>query len=279
MWTTEGYVSEHAVSTRVEPTIGIVMSGTGNPAVITTAGPHGYVTGDTVRIDDHVASPPIDGEFVVTVLTPTTFSIPTNGGGQPGAGGTVTRTIPVEPLTLAQGKLRAGLDWTDGDPRDDLMKGFITTARQHVEKRTERALLSQTRDVYMDALPGWIIEMPSLCTPLQAVVSVAWIDTANAPHILDPSTYVVDLVSGRIGLTMGWNWPSGLRAFQPWQLRVVAGAPTIAQIPAPLLQAVGLLVGHLATLGRDLALTTSAIISVPQGFEDLIAPWVPVALP
>jgi len=274
------YVSPHPVSTRVELVTAIAFSTTGNPAILVTQTPHGLVTGDTVEIVNHDTSPPLNGTRVVTVIGPSTFTVDVNGGGQPGTGGTVRRTIPVEPLTLAEGKLRAGLDWPDGDPRDALMRGFITAARQHVERRTERALLSQTRDVYFDALTGWVIEMPPLCIPLQAVLSVAWTDTAGDEHLLDSSTYIVDLVSGRIGLTMSVTWPTGVRAFQPWHLRIIAGAPEIAQIPAPLVQAVGLLVGHYATAGRDLvSLTGANAIEVPQGFEDTIAPWVPVAVP
>src|SRR5258705_9577128 len=53
----------------------------------------------------------------------------------------------LEPLTLDQGKLRAGLDWVAGDPRDALMTGFIQAARSQVEQDTGLALLTQTRDV------------------------------------------------------------------------------------------------------------------------------------
>jgi len=281
MWWTGGYVAEHAVSMRVEPLTAIAFSTNGNPAILVTLSPHGLVAGDTVIIANHDTTPPLNGERVVeTVLTPSSFTVDVNGGGQPGTGGTVRRTIPVEPLTLEQGKLRAGLDWTSPDPRDALMQSFISSARQHVERRTELALLAQTRDVYFDAIASWVIDLPSLCKPLQSVVTVQWFDTAGGAHVLDPASYLVDTVSGRIGLTSAVTWPSGLRTFQAWNIRVIAGAPSIAEIPAPLLQAVGLLVGHLATLGRDLAVaTTSSVLEVPQGFEDTIAPWVPVTLP
>jgi uncharacterized phiE125 gp8 family phage protein len=52
-----------------------------------------------------------------------------------------------EPLTLDEAKLRAGLDWAPGDPRDALMTGFIAAARSLVEQRTGLALLTQTREI------------------------------------------------------------------------------------------------------------------------------------
>jgi hypothetical protein len=45
-------------------------------AVVTTSGNHGLTTGDIVQIFDTDSTPSIDGERIVTVLSPTTFSVP-----------------------------------------------------------------------------------------------------------------------------------------------------------------------------------------------------------
>jgi len=67
----------------------------------------------------------------------------------------VTSTLVIapteEPLTLDEAKLRAGLDWVAGDPRDALMTGFIAAARAKVEHDTGLALLTQTRNVLVNA--------------------------------------------------------------------------------------------------------------------------------
>lgn len=72
-------------------TVAIATSSVANPSVITTSAPHGLETGDTVTIAGHSGSTPdINGDRVVTVLTPTTFTIPLNvtvGG----TGGTMRR--------------------------------------------------------------------------------------------------------------------------------------------------------------------------------------------
>jgi hypothetical protein len=61
----------------------------GNPAIITTALPHLRMTADMVRISGNTqTTPSINGDWEITVLSPTTFSIPVNvtsvGAGAPG---------------------------------------------------------------------------------------------------------------------------------------------------------------------------------------------------
>jgi uncharacterized phiE125 gp8 family phage protein len=183
-------------------------------------------------------------------------------------------TAPVlEPLTLVQAKLRAGLDWTDGDPRDALMNGFIAAARSKVEQDTGLALLTQTRDIYFDALPGSIIDLPPQSRPLQSVTSIKSTDTAGAVQTLDPTAYVVDLNTARIGLALGQAWPSDLRPFQPWAIRIVSGYTSAALIPPLLVHAVGLLVAHYATIGRDAVQIGHIVATTPYGYDDAIAPY------
>jgi len=268
----------HAISLLVTPAVAVAASSVANPTVITTTTPHGFVSGDTIAIAGHLGSTPaVDGSRVVTVLTPTSFSIPLNvtvGG----TGGTVTRTVAVEPLTLAEGKLRAGLDWADGDARDGLMTGFIASARHKVEQDTGLALLTQTRDIYFDAMPRWRwrtpLELPAHSRPLQAVTWIKYTDTGDVLQTLDPSQYVVDVASGRIGLSLSGIWPLDVRPFQPFVIRIVSGWPTVAQIPAPLVHAVGLLTAHYATVGRDIAAVERVSgIEVPFGYREAIEPY------
>jgi len=278
-WATRGRAgtSPHAVSVVRTPAITIVSSSIAVATVITTAAPHYCVSGDTVAILGHTGSTPaVDGSRVVTVISATTFSIPVTVT-VAGAGGTATRTIAVEPLTVADAILRARLPAsTDAG----LMASCIAAARQKVQQDTELVPLLQTRDVYVDQIPGEILTLPAFCRPLQAVVSLSSIDTAGDTQLLDPATYVVDLVSGRIGLALDGAWPTDLRPFQPYVLRIVAGYPSIAALTAadPLLvHLIGTLAAHYATLGRDLA-SVEALTAVPFGYEDAIAPYRPVSL-
>lgn len=187
----------------------------------------------------------------------------------------------VEPLTVDQAKLRAGLDWIGGDARDALMTDFIKAARSKVERDTGLALLTQTRDIYLDGLPGYSdrIRLPAQSMPLQAVLSVSTIDTAGNTNVLGAGNYVVDTASGRIGLAYGMTWPTDLRPFQPVVIRIRSGYADVEALTAdaPLLvHAVGLLVAHYATAGRDLVTTGTIITETPHGYDEAIAGYLPI---
>lgn len=273
-------VAPRAVAVRVTPAIPIGSSSIANPTVLTTATAHPLVSGDTVAIADHAGSTPaLNGSHVATVISPTQLSVPL-AVTVAGAGGTVTRTIAAEPLTLAEAKLWAGLDWADGDPREALLTGFIASARRKVEQDTGIALLLTTFDVYLDALPRDRTPIALPWRPVPWITSVASIDTAGVTQTLDVSQYELDPGSevplpARVALSTVGAWPTDLRPFQPYVLRLVAGYPSVAALTAaaPLLvHAVGLLTAHYATLGRDFA-SVDALSEVPGGYADLIAAY------
>jgi hypothetical protein len=159
-----------------------------------------------------------------------------------------------EPFTLDEAKLLAGLDWDAGDPRDDLMSGFIAAARSQVEQDTGLALLTQTRTVTITAPYGGAVPLPVQALPVQSITDPTGSDVIGAPpSVLTAGTWLI--VSG---------WPD---------------AATL-QAEAPLLRhAVGLLIAHYATLGRDLATIDAAVVTIPYGYAEAIAPyqlvWVP----
>ena len=263
-----------ASSVLVSPVATIATSAVANPTVITTETAHGLWSGDTVAIAGHVgATPALDGSHVVTVLSPLSFTVPVNVS-VAGTGGTVTPTTLVEPLTLTEAKLRAGLAWADGDPRDALMRNFLSAARHKVETDTGLAIRLQVRDVYADVIDADDLAWPSQSVPLQAVSSITWTDAAGVVTVVDDATYQVDLASGRIALTPSGVWPTGdFRSLSPWVLRIVAGYPTVAAIPAPLVHAIGLMTAHYATVARDVTVVGSGATIVPFGYDDAIQPY------
>lgn len=263
-----------ATAVPVTPATAIATSSVANPTVITTATPHYLWTGDTVTIAGHVGSTPaVDGTRVVTVLSPTTFSILVNVT-VAGAGGTVTAALLAEPLTLAEAKLRAGLSWADGDARDNLMLNFLSAARGKVEHDTGLTIRLQLRDVFADAIDAPDVLWPPQTFPLQAVNSITWTDAAGVVTPVDVANYQVDLASGRIALTPSGAWPTGdFRTLSPWTLRVAAGYLTVAAIPAMLVHAIGMLTAHYATVGRDVTVVGTIIAEVPFGYEDTIQPF------
>lgn len=174
-------------------------------------------------------------------------------------------------LTLPQAKLRAGLDWADGDARDELMQDHVAAATHRVQVDTDLALMTQTRDVLIyGALPTTIC-LPAQSRPLQEVTSITYVDAAGNPATVDPSTYAVDLNSARI--TALSAWPTNSDPFGLWTVRIIAGYADSSQLPPLLLQAVGILTAHLATSGRDLLALPDQVTEMPYGYDDCIAQY------
>jgi uncharacterized phiE125 gp8 family phage protein len=163
-----------------------------------------------------------------------------------------------EPLTLDEAKLRAGLDWPAGDPRDALMTSFIHAARQKVEQDTGLALCKQTRQITIaiDAGSTLVLPLPTQALPLLSVTD----PLGRARHIdraLRPAALTLpDAVSGEWTIESGWP-----------------DAATLAAEAPLLVHAVGLLCAHYATLGRDLAGVGHLSFTVPQGYDDAIDPF------
>jgi hypothetical protein len=151
-----------------------------------------------------------------------------------------------EPVTLDEAKLRAGLDWPAGDPRDALMLSFITAARQRVELDTGLALPQQTRRVTIQGEAGASWPLPAQTIPTQSITP-----EAGAPAV----TTLEAATNGSYLVVAGWPTAEALAAEAPL-----------------LVQAVGLLVAHLATLGRDLA-TVDEPFLVPLGYDEAIQPF------
>lgn len=118
---------------------------------------------------------------------------------------------------------------------DDLLNAITTSAREHVEDITRRALLTQTWDY---SLPGWptsnFINLPY--GNLQSVTSIKWKDTAAVESTLTVTTdYLVETNGdqcGRIVLPYGVTWPSGtLYPSNPITIRFICGWTTAALVP------------------------------------------------
>jgi uncharacterized phiE125 gp8 family phage protein len=171
----------------------------------------------------------------------------------------------------------AGLDWADGDPRDAQMQGFIAAARARVEHDTGRALLTQERHVSYDVLQTPLIQLPALAVPVQQVIAIITTDFFGVETTIDPALYEVDLETGRIffswpGARVYWN----LRPFKSWLVQVIAGrvdAAALRALDPGLVQAVGMLTAHYATIARDVVITGTIVATTPLGYDHLLEPY------
>jgi hypothetical protein len=73
--------------------VSVAASTSANPAVVTTATPHGLSTNQFAEISGHSVNTNINGTWQVTVTNTTVFTIPVLGNGT----GTATGTVTVQP--------------------------------------------------------------------------------------------------------------------------------------------------------------------------------------
>lgn len=101
------YLERFAIGAASNSTIGgdvvgpITISGStaANPSVVTTAAAHGMSTGDTVQILGHLINTAVNGQWTVTSVTSTTYSVPVLGSGIGLGTGTSTKQPPDADIT------------------------------------------------------------------------------------------------------------------------------------------------------------------------------------
>ncbi len=131
---------------------------------------------------------------------------------------------------------------------DALLTRYIKTARRLCEKIHNRAYITQTWDLYLDAFPADTQDIRIPLPPLQSVTSLQYKDTADVLQTLAATEYIVDTLSepGRICLAYGKSWPATLDEAQAVQIRFVCGyGATAASVPDEVRSAILLKVSDL----------------------------------
>lgn len=188
-------------------------------------------------------------------------------------GVTVITDATTLPVSLDTAKRHLNIT-TDYD--NDVIAGLLEVARATVEERTQRALITQTLDVTYDAPPGgggpWLLPRG----PVASVTSVTTYNSSNVSAVLSSAAYRLDSVSlpPRLLLNSGYSWPSDVRDTTAAVIRIVAGyGATPALVPAPLRQAMLLLVAHWYENREQAVLTGAVPQQIPFGVEQLWAPY------
>jgi uncharacterized phiE125 gp8 family phage protein len=148
-----------------------------------------------------------------------------------------------EPVTLAEAKAHLRVD---DAAEDALIASLIVTSRLHVEAAMALALMTQSWSWYLDAWPpGRALELP--LRPVGGIAALRLYDDTGAAITLDPAGYLLDdarlhprLV--RLGAPV---WPRPGRIANGIEIAFIAGfGAAAADVPAPIRQAILLLVAH-----------------------------------
>jgi len=184
----------------------------------------------------------------------------------------VLQTAPtVEPVTATEAKAHLRVSHTD----DDTYIGtLITLARKQAETITQRALINQTWDYYLNRFPA----ENKLVIPLSrlsSVTHVKYTDKDNTQETFSSGDYIVDTVSepGQIVLAYGESWPSFTpKPVNPIEIRFVAGYGAAASsVPEGIKHAILLLISHLYE-NRE-PITNVNMKEIPETVTALLYPY------
>jgi uncharacterized phiE125 gp8 family phage protein len=149
----------------------------------------------------------------------------------------------VEPVTLAEAKTHLRVD---ASAEDTLIASLIVTSRLHVEAAAGLALVTQSWSWYLDAWPrGHAVKLP--LRPVQSVAAVRLYDEAGAATTLDFATWFLDGAAAppRLVRQGALPWPRPGRIVNGIEIAFTAGfGPAADDVPAPIRQAILLLVAH-----------------------------------
>lgn len=130
---------------------------------------------------------------------------------------------------------------------ETLVDGFISAARQRFESQTGRQIMTATWELWLDAFPCRVIELPR--APLQTITSIKYVAADGTLTTLDPSVYTVKASAGPqcdrgiVEPAYGQIWPSTRCEAGAVRIRYTAGyGQTYESVPELVKSALYLLV-------------------------------------
>ena len=168
---------------------------------------------------------------------------------------TVSSAPAAEPVSTSDAKAHLRVEITDDDAYID---GLVVAAREIAEHYTQRALITQTLKLYLDAFPPDVIWLPELAvvdadptiylprSPVQSVTSVEYIDDEGNLQTLAASKYRVDTDSLVPRITPAYSeiWPTTRPISNAVIVTFVAGyGASGSTVPGAINHAIKLMIG------------------------------------
>jgi uncharacterized phiE125 gp8 family phage protein len=138
----------------------------------------------------------------------------------------------VEPVTVALAKAQCRIDGTEFD---DLLPIYIKAAREAVEARMNRRLITQTVTQRIDGFPqAEDIELE--VGPAQSISQIRYTDAAGDEQVLSSALYSLDAhaVPGYVLRAYGTEWPQTQSIANAVEIDIIVGYGDAATtVPAP----------------------------------------------
>jgi len=181
----------------------------------------------------------------------------------------VAPTTPVVDLAVLKEHVRIDQDLTD---QDAVLLAYHDAACEWVSEYTGRSLTTETWQMSLCGFPERV-ELPR-AAPLQSLTFVKYYTKANVLTTLSASVYTLPAFAepAVIRLADTQVWPDVYDREDAVQVEYVTGATTASDVPAPLRQAVQLLVGHWCANRESVIVGTNAM-ETPMAVESLCAPY------
>lgn len=185
----------------------------------------------------------------------------------------VTSEPAAEPVTATEAKYHLRMQGVTLDSDETAELASITkAARLMAENFTRRKLITQTVVGYMD---DWEQFVTLGVSPVTAITSVKYLDTAGAEQTLATTEYSTDLVSANPRINFHGNLPD-LKddAYNRVYVTMTAGyGAASTNIPEDIRSAIKLIIGHLWENRQDV-IVGSQVNKMPKSSEYLLFPYV-----
>ncbi len=178
----------------------------------------------------------------------------------------------IEPLTLEEVKDHLRIDGTD---EDSYIEPLIQPAREWAEAYLNRALITQTWDVFLERFPkssSTQIEIP--LPKLQQILDVKYQDILDVQQIWSNTLYTVDTNReiGRIIPITDEDYPSTFGHIHDVVIRFEAGYGLNSEdVPRAIIQSMLLKIGHWYERREDSSV--APMHKIPDGAKDLLTPY------
>jgi uncharacterized phiE125 gp8 family phage protein len=174
-------------------------------------------------------------------------------------------TAPTEtPVTLEEAKEHCRVDL---DVDDAVLTRHIGAAARWAEGYLQRPIVTQTRELLLDAFPACAIELRD--GPVTTVESVKYIDANGVNQELGDMQ--LDLFSDPARILPGWgsSWPGTRDALNAVVVRYTAGYGAAADVPDDIKSAILLVVADLYEHRED-SIDGVPVTEVPNSARNLL---------
>lgn len=180
------------------------------------------------------------------------------------------------PISVAEARQHCRIDGSDDDA---LLVALIEAATAHLDGWDGilgRCLMTQT---WRQDFPGFAARLRLPLRPVQSIASIKYLDRNNAEQTLDPSVYTfrADPQGVYVELNPDQAWPNTAARPDAVSVTFVAGYEDATKVPAPIKQAMLLMIGHWYE-NREAVTVGVTAMPMPMSAHYLLNPYRVVGL-